>query len=347
MKNDLKKIGECIELKGIVIHQVSKVARETSCFVKKATEVINVTDKERTFIGRVNKVYYRKSSPTYGVFGDEEPEFKNELTKYLNHEINFFDFSVNAVQQYKKVISGIAPATGGLMIFAHFINTDKNYEYMLVLTINNKDGYVIDETNLTIADIKNLDLSKIDVACSINITKWNNMESGTDSVSKTYLSFVKGNKDVSHYFMRFIDCQDKTKNTESTKRLILALGKYCAKENYTLDRTREVKNKIFDYCSDCLKERKEISLDAISALFDNEQPQAFMEFAAEEENGVSAIISGDSKQLRRIRYVYYKDKNITIEFDANLLNKTVFYDKTKKQLTFKKLPEILIEELDK
>ena len=34
------------------------------------------------------------------------------------------------------------------------------------MTINNKDGYVVSENDLTIRNIKNLDLSKIDVSTS-------------------------------------------------------------------------------------------------------------------------------------------------------------------------------------
>jgi nucleoid-associated protein YejK len=215
------------------------------------------------------------------------------------------------------------------------------------LTTNNKDGYAINERDLTITDIKNLDLSKIDVACLVNLTKWKNIEDKTDKESKTYLSFVKGNKEVSKYFMSFIDCQDKTTNAESTKKLIQTIDKYCSKKGYDRDTTIKKKNSIFDYCIDCLKDKKEISLSAISVLLDIEEPDEFAEFASNEENGVSPTISGDRSQLRKIKYVFYKDKDITVGFDNGLLNKTVFYDPQKKQLTFKKLPAELIMELDK
>ena len=48
-----------------------------------------------------------------------------------------------------------------------------------------------------------------------------------------------------------------------------------------------------------------------------------------------------------IKYVYYKDKEITVGFDNVLLNKNVFYDSQKKQLTFKNLPKGLVDELEK
>lgn len=48
-----------------------------------------------------------------------------------------------------------------------------------------------------------------------------------------------------------------------------------------------------------------------------------------------------------MRYTYYKSDNLTIIFDNDQLDETVFYNKKTKQLTFKKLPEKLINELEK
>ena len=72
-----------------------------------------------------------------------------------------------------------------------------------------------------------------------------------------------------------------------------------------------------------------------------------MEFAAQEEYGVSEIISGDSNQLKKLKYTYYRGKDLTIIFDNQQLDKTVFYDRNKRQLTFKQLPEELINQLNK
>jgi len=346
MAKVIKEIGANINLKGFVIHQVIKVAGDRHTVLKEATELIPITKKEKLFVGKVNRVYNQKSGPIYGIFGDGDPKFKNFLKAY-REDNNFFLFSSNAVKHYKTVVSTSVPATGGFVIFAHYLNTDNNNDYILVLTINNKDGYVVSETDLTIKDVKNLDLSKVDVACIINFTKWQNIELGTDLESKTYLSFVKGNKDVSFYFMSFIDCADKTTSTESTKRLIIAINKFLQGKGYERQDIIKKRNDVFDYCNDCLNKKKEISLSSISALLNNEQPEEFKEFAAAEEYGVSEIVSGDKTQLRRIKYIYYKDEDITVGFDNDLLGKEIIFDKNKKQLIFKHLPAGLIHELEK
>lgn len=344
--DDLKKKGHDINIKGIVIHQVIKEAHSKSCLLKLADKPISPTDKEKIFVANIKEAYYKKSSPTYGIFGENDTRFKKLLIEYSKNKISFYEFSEKATRNYKLIISYVHPATGGHIIYIHYSNINENNEYLLVLTTNNKEGFAIDD-NLNIKDIKSLDLNKIDVACLINITKWNNITNRQDNYSKTYLSFVRGNKSVSQYFMAFIDCNDKTTSKESTKRLVKTLDAYCKSKRYDRGFSIQKKNAVFEYCLDCITNRKEIQLSAISALLDNENPDEFKEYAAQEDNGVSEIISGDKTQLRKMRYTYYKSDNLTIIFDNTQLDKTVFYDKNKKQLTFKKLPERLIEELEK
>lgn len=258
-----------ITIKGIVIHKVKKEAHKTSCSLDLAKKEISPTEKETTFVVNIKDAYYKKLSPTYGIFGDGDKKFQN------------------------------------------------------------------------------LDFSKIDVACLINITKWQNITNNQDNNSKTYLSFVRGNKDVSLYFMKFINCSDNTTSAESTKRLVQTLDTYCRYKKYDRNISIQKKNVVFEYCTNCITNKKEIQLSAISALLDNENPNEFKEYASQEDNGVSEIISGDKTQLRKMRYTYYKSDNLTIIFDNNELDKTVFYDKQTKQLIFRKLPEKLIKELEK
>lgn len=345
MAKTLKEIGHNITLRGFVIHQVIKTAGERDTALKEAKSLIKTSKKEKQFVGRINKAYGQKS-PIYGIFGDIDPTFKNLLENYLLED-DFLSFSRKAIAHYERVLSTSAPATGGFIIFAHYLNSENNSEYLLVLTINNKDGYMVSEADLTIQDIKNIDLSKVDVACQINITKWQKIESELDKESKTYLSFAKGIKDVSYYFMSFIDCADKTTNTESTKRLIIAFNSYCKEKGYNHKDTLKKRNEVFEYCDGCMKNNKEILLSTISAILNPDSPAEFEEFACNEEYGVNPIISGDKPQLKKLRYIYYKDNDITVGFDNNLLGKDVFYDKSKKQLTFKNLPTNLIKELER
>ena len=89
-----------------------------------------------------------------------------------------------------------------------------------------------------------------------------------------------------------------------------------------------------------------IKLLAISELMNSYDPNDFMEYASNEEHSVSAIISGDRSQLKQLKSIYYKDKNMTISFERKLLiENRVHYDDNKKELTFRNIPEELIDQI--
>ncbi|MDH6534577.1 hypothetical protein D0T51_05525 [Parabacteroides sp. 52] len=341
MAKKIKKIGHNINMKGFVIHKINKTRGERRANLKLAKSIISPTDKEKKFVAITSDAYYKKSAPTYGIFDDlETNRFKKALLSYNNKQEDFFTFSCNCMDYYKYIIKDVAPATGGFLVFTNYIDTEKNYEFLLILAINNKDGYVFNEEKLTIEDIKNIELNKIDLACQINLTRLNDFIVNNNTDVKTYLSLIKGNKELSAYFIKFIGTANKTTSTESSKRLVNALDQFCQNNNYNREQTAETKNRVSNYCKDCLKEKKEISLSAISALIDNENPDLFKEFASDEDYGVDEIISGDPSVLRSVGSVKYKDKEgkLSVEFSNELLlSKQVIYDDSKKLLTIKNI----------
>lgn len=344
-----KKLGDNLEIKNFVIHQLLKEATVRNVVAKKAKTLIPIGEKEKTFLGNLDKSYHKKSSPIYGIFANEDPTFKDFLVQYISDESNFYDFSISVMEHYKKVLERTISATGGYLILCEYTNKTTSKDLLLVLMINNKEGYVVNEKDLTLENIKNLDLSKVDVACLINITDWTDIEDEeVESDRQTYLSFVKGMKQVSYYFMTFIDVDNKKTTTESTNRLLKAFEDYSSQKKW--NQTTKVKNRnsVFDYCHNCIDNKKEILLSRISNIIDPENPDEFEDFATEETYRVSSIISGDKSKMRILRYVTYNDDNLKLEFDSALLmDKTIHLDETTKKLTIKNLPQELIDKIKK
>jgi nucleoid-associated protein len=333
-KNDVN-----IQLKGMVIHQVIKEAGNRTTYVKEANNTLPISEREKLFISKIYKAYFDNSKPIYGIFEEQDNTFKNRLSQYLNDD-KFFEFSKDATQHFKNTLMKSTPSTGGYLIFAHFKHVDKGFDYMVVMTMTNKDNYAI-ESDLSLSDIKSLDLSKIDVGCMINLSKWKEIESLIIE-SSSYLSFAKGEKEVSYYFMSFIDCSNKTTKTESTNRFKKAFEDYCSLKGYNREERIQKRNEIYGYCIGCIDEKREISLSAISAFIDPDNTDEFEKFAADDKYCVSSIINADKSLLKTMKYIVYKDDDYKIEFDAALITKgKVYYDKAKNQLTFKNIPEKL------
>ena len=89
----IRKHGSNLDINGLVIHQLRKIAGDRNVKLKTATRVLPIKEKEKVFLGRLNESYRKKSNPTYGIFAGSNPSFKNLLEQYLMAG-DFYEFSV-------------------------------------------------------------------------------------------------------------------------------------------------------------------------------------------------------------------------------------------------------------
>lgn len=344
MSKQVKEKGHNIDLTNIIVHRINKVAGKKDSVLKLADKELAVNKQERYFIADIRESFRKRSVPTYGIFEDEFDfnVFQQSLRDYKDDTIDFLDFTVKSMGYYERMIKTSAPATGGFIIFADFKITDNNDErYILVFSINNKQGYNLNEEALSIQQIKNLELNKIDLATLINISRWNLSLTNTDEV-KTYLAFIRGKKNISDYFQNFIGCADKTTATESSTRLKSAIHSYCVENGFDDTKTKDIKRKVYEYCQDCNRSKKEIQLTHISSIVDDESPEAFSAYASNEKFSVSEIIKYDSKTLKTLKFVDYQSEDFSIRINKQMIGKTAKINKEKKTLTLTNIPDELI-----
>ncbi|OJX30045.1 MAG: hypothetical protein BGO86_05750 [Chryseobacterium sp. 36-9] len=342
----LKEKGHNINLTNIIVHKINKTSGNKDSVLKLAENELKVNKQEIYFIADIRESFSKRSVPTYGIFEDEFSfnVFQQSLKDYKENAIDFLDFTVKSMGYYKRVIESSAPASGGFIIFADFKITDNNDErYILVFSINNKQGYNLNEEALSIQQIKNLELNKIDLASLINITRWDLSIANKEEV-KTYLAFIRGKKKISDYFQSFIGCADKTTATESSTRLKDAVHSYCIESGFDDAKTKDTKRKVYDYCQDCKKNKKEIQLAHISSIIDDENPNAFSEYASNEKFSVSEIIKYDSKILRTLKFVEYQSEDFSIKLNKQMIGKTAKINKEKKTLTLTNIPDELLSQ---
>ena len=343
----LKEKGHNINLTNIVIHRINKTAGSKESTLKLAKAELTVNKPEIRFVADIRDSFHKKSLPTHGIFEEDEFEyniFQKSIREYKDGKLDFMTFTTSSMNYYKRTIDSSAPATGGFMIFADFkVSDNKDERYILILSINNKQGYNLSEEALSIQQIKNLELNKMDLATFINLSRWNIALENIGEV-KTYLSFIRGKKKISDYFQNFIGCADKTTSTESSTKLLNTIDSYCSENGYDEPRKKDLKRKIFEYCQDCNKNKNEILLSHISSLIDAENPENFSAFASSELFGVSDIIKYDSKVLRSLKFVEYQSDDFSIKVNKQLIGKTVKVNKEKRTLTISNLSDDLIDQ---
>lgn len=341
---NLKPKGHNVHLTNLVIHKINKTAGNKKSTPKFAEKELQIGESEIRFIADVRESFNRKSVPTHGVFEDafDYNGFQKAIRNYKNSEIDFMQFSIESMEYYKRVIENSAPASGGFIIFADFKITDNNNErYILVLSIDNKNGYNLSEVALAIKEIQNLELNKMDLASIINITRWGLSENPNNQI-KTYLTFIRGKKKISDYFQNFIGCADRTTATESSTLLKNTINSYIEEKGIEEKEAKEIMTRIWDYCQDCNKNRREILLSQISFLFDEENAEDFLIYATDEKYGNSEIIKYDSKTLRTLKFIDYQSDDFTLKFNKKMfLGKSIKINKEKTVITITNLPEEL------
>lgn len=325
-----------MDLKAIVVHRLDK-ERNGNATVSLRDSLLPINETEQEFISSVNSVYYKKSNPTYGVFDPNTTSFpfQNMLRSYLENGDDFLKFSRNAMDHFRIVINDVTQATGGYVVFAHI---ETSQEFVLTVMLNSKKQFNIND-DLSIEEILSLDIEKLDVANFVNISKWEDEED-------TYLSFARGRKDITNYFRRFIGCTDQSSAKQSSKRFKRAVLDYLNNElKIERDEIEDIRNQIFNYCTQKIKRKEDISLSHVSSMMDEENPKLFQEFAAREEYQVSPYVKGHKGTLKSLKFYVYRSKDLTIEFDSCLLNDRIAYDSNINELTIREVPDDLRQQI--
>jgi len=325
-----------MDIKNLIIHKLEK-KQGGNARLTKALKVLPITDMHIKFMDEVKGVYYKKSNPIYGVFdaAKESYPFQGFLDDYLKKVVSFYDFTIKATSHFEKVINEIPQSTGGYVLFCHFLTTE---EFVVTIMLNDKLSYIIND-NLDINTNARLDIEKLDVANFTNCSKWNN----NDDV---YLSFTRGKKGVPNYFKKFIGCTDYTSAKEASDNLKRALGDYLLSAGLDKKKAEAVKASVFSYCEQRMKTKDDIHLDFLSGIVNEDEPNAFKEFASSEEYQVSAAFKGHNT-LRSLKYYSYRSKDLTLVFDSKLLDEKIIYNSSKNQLVIKQVPEHLKIQLER
>lgn len=325
-----------MNLNNIIVHKLSKEAQGNAT-LELRQNVLPVREKETEFITNVKQAYYRKSNPNYGVFNSNTTTypFQTMLRSYADDSSQFYQFTENAMNHLLGIISGVPQATGGYVVFAHY--TLQNEDFIITVMLNNKKQYNINNS-LSIEEIFSLDIDKLDVANFVNLTRWN-------SAQETYLSFARGRKEVSNYFKTFIGCTDQTSAKQSSQQLKSAFLDYLDTLQIENEAKENLRNDVFDYCISQAKRKEDISLNHISSIIDNEQPELFQEYASGEQYRVSANIKGHIQTLKSLKYYTYKSKKLSISFDSGLINESIFYNEQTNELKITEVPDDLRRQL--
>lgn len=329
-----------IDIHNLIIHNVKKNQFDKTVTVIERPNEISVKKTQLTFFEKLLEAYYKRSNPAYGIFDKNTISYpyQNLVTDYLATKTTFKDFSIKALNHFVSKIKDETNATGGFFLVAHF--TSQKVPFLAVIMVNNMTNYDIDETSLDIVEKATLDIEKVDVANILNLNKWKLNDT-------TYLTFTKGRKQISEYFINFIGCTLLTDSRHYSKNLKAAFNDFLVSEKYSEEQKVTYKMNAYSYLKEKSKSKLDINLTEFANSLFPENPETLYNHLTKEEYQINPTFKCDMGTFKDYQYIFYNGKDLNFRFHRSLINdQRITYDKENKTLTINKLDQSVINQIE-
>ncbi|MDW2011443.1 nucleoid-associated protein [Vibrio parahaemolyticus] len=325
-------------IKNVILHEVTRD--------KDGEPVVtNLRDEENSTEGLGSKLteqlieLFSQSTLNIGEFGVDgdptlEPAFEQQLKRLHNKEKTFVETTKDMAERFADIISEpkLQSVKGGILAFYM-------YEYrentLLAITVLNRIDGINASKDLDLSSATIIDLNRLHLGASINLTDWN------EGLSSRYIKFKTGRSvEMRDYFESFIGCQrDKQAATRETSALKTAIKTYSSDLGLDSDETQSKLDSAHSFIQGQQKAGKEVLLTHVANAVFPDSTDDFLAVARNDEHQLSEQIAISSAELKRYVRLSGRGKGVSISFDNELLGKTVTFED--EQLIFTDIPETL------
>lgn len=297
---------------------------------------------ERT-VAEILRIYSRSTSG-YGIFDARENlyRFPVLLSDYIVRGGDFVGFTREATHLIAARMESETFSTGGYALFLRYSYQDR--DWLLVAMLKLKPGTGVNEQTIELSDTLSFDIDHLHEAARIDLGKW----SGN---VQPYLSFIKkrsGGEDVSRYFREALGCTEYTDSRHNTEQMRKALEAYCDHETWAMDRKRDVRRRVYEYCDAKEKAGEPVNLTALSVVINDQEPEAFSAFVRESGYEVGETFKPHKATYTRFKRIQRQFGSVKVSFDVqDLIDGRVDYDDANGYLVISNLPHDLIDEIKK
>ena len=254
----------------------------------------------------------------------------------LNSAIEFHALSVHLMNVLRGKVKQENLATGGYVLLAHVFNG--TVDWLLIVMLTDVAGSAINE-RLEVISTVHLDVEHLRVAGRINLKAW---QAGEDR----YISFLKGKTEISEYFKHFLGCNDVISARVESYKLVDALKHFAAEHNLDDSARDRFLIDARDYCLECIKQNRSLSLEVLSNRLWPTQPEALQNALTTPGCELADGFIPDPRAIKT--FVRFKAKTATwsLEFDRKAIrNGDLKFYKQDGTLALTNLPTELRDEL--
>jgi nucleoid-associated protein len=297
-----------MEVKNIVLHHIEKELNGKPT-LKCSDKLITISPIVIEFIEKLIKIYGSKN-PSQGTFEDDKENYPFQIkAKTYQEDNDFLKFSIDAMNILKVEID-LKTTIGGYVVFVHYTQNKVDF---VITAMMDKSAQYTNTDDLGIEKLMALDVEKLARANRLNLNKWENSES-------RYLTFIKGTREISQYFIKFIGATDISSAKENFKILKDAIKLYSNTNKLSMSKQDAIREDMSSYFEKCFAEKKEVEIESVSAIIDPVEPTAFLGFI--EDNGIE--ISGNISVHNKADFNTFtksslKEKGYHLVFEKELI----------------------------
>lgn len=295
-----------MRLNNIIFHKLITEQHKAPVLLEPRSASVDLPNsKAESLVDAALANYQKESSLAYAGFLLDS-HFPSSLNKFLTGEIDFYNFSISILNNLRQEMMRVPASTGGYLTIAHYFEEEK--EILLLLLLKDKIGIGI-TSDLELEDVHSLNLDKLHVAATINISDW---KAGKEK----YISFLKGkarDKEVVGYFKSFV-CIDEDMYTDPVKHtrdLVNAIKNYC-KDKLQDSAASDAKARVHSYSMIKAEKEQSITLDEIANLLSPSSPEDFIAYLREKKLEIPGEFQPVAARLNNL--VKYRVKGETTDY---------------------------------
>jgi len=333
-----------VQIQEATQHRIEKKARTSgagAATTHKRTECLPVDHRLERLVDEILKIYGKSVNNGYGTFDADEVvyPFPELLTDYVKNVSNFIAFSGISTGLISAKMAEEFFSTGGYALFLRYTNLGQ--DWLLIAMLKLKPGIGVDEQTLELSDTLSLDIDHLHEAARIDLGKW-------QANTQPYLSFIKkrqGGEDVSLYFRTALGCTEYTDAKHHTEQMHQAFDAYCEQNGWNREQKIHGQQRIYDYCEARHKADEPVNLISLSAVIDDQNPEAFSAFVRENDFEIGETFKPHRSTYVRLNRVQRSFGSVKVSFDVQDITDGRVSLSEDDALVINNVPAELIEEI--
>ncbi|HIB37896.1 nucleoid-associated protein [Mesonia sp.] len=315
-----------MSIRKIIIHGLEKKQHSKDVKPLESKTVLNPDDElVQNFCEDLVNSYKNESKVSTAIF-NEKSLFKGDIDRYQREEINFVEFSLDALAKMEHELKGTSAATGGKFVFLDASDKDNMfYVFMIRDTEGEQLKYSEKKKKFEINQIEYADTKNLAMAVRINRRIYNDKSGG-----KNYLSFTYGStkqNEVSGYFSDWVGAKNLLKSIDYSRGLKQAINIIGdIDEGDYKGTTSEKLQNVINYASSNSNNKIDI-YNLSEQLYGKKNRNLIRETCERSDISFTESFNLDSRSKNLFKTISVKASNIKLNFPRNYVDEGIIdYD---------------------